>query len=199
MISAEEILPTYVPPFDSMTQISDSEIDWFQRRSDLNHNRLKNQFLMALANVLSVLDHEVDGNGFEERFCTKVLPKWAQLNDEIRNLVHCVEEETAPSRWMAGWKRLRENKVDYEWLGELVDELWKTRHGIVALRQETVKCLDHTQAVYDQLIRLLQDGRFFPKSPEQIKQFKQAVIDFHDACEEVSDCLSRFPSEAQAW
>jgi hypothetical protein len=199
MISVGEIPDTHVLPFETMTHTPDREIDWFQRRSDLNHNRLKNQFLMALANVLSVLDHEVDGNGFEERFCTKILPKWTQLNDEIRDLVHCVEEETAPSRWMAGWKRVRENKVDYEWLGELVDELWKTRHGIDALKKESVKSLDHAQVVYEQLTGLLHEGRFFPNSPEQTEKFKQAVIEFHDTCEEVSCCLSRFPTEAQSW
>ena len=69
---------------------------WQKRRSEFNHDWLKNRFIPALAKWLNLLDDRIEDLSFEHTFVETVLPQWEDHREEALALPRDFEQEMSP-------------------------------------------------------------------------------------------------------
>jgi hypothetical protein len=69
---------------------------WQRRRSELNHDWLKNRYLPALAKWINILDDYVEDYGFEKDFLELTLPQWEEHRLLVIALIESFEIEMSP-------------------------------------------------------------------------------------------------------
>ncbi len=169
---------------------------WQRRRSELNHDRLKNQFLPALAKWLNLLDDRLEDPAFERSFVRSVLPQWWRLRDEAVALADSCEAEMSPRRLVEAGPLRRAAAPTRAWLGPLAHALWLARYAVRGRADAVRDRAAAAQAAYARLEEGLHEHA--PRcSAAGLRPLRPRFAEFRDRCRELARAIEAFPSEVK--
>ena len=167
---------------------------WQQRRSRLNHDWLKNQYLQALGRWLNILDGHVRHRETERTFIVSVLPQWESHCPEVRELIDDFPKSMTPARLFEIEPLCRCDVDTIRWLPPIVDQIWRARYKVDECVAEARLALDEASAAYRSLSRGIRAcGDHAPVA--ELRKKRDVFARFLDASEVLGSALSRFPSE----
>lgn len=151
---------------------------WQADRGELNHDWLKNRFLLALDEWLGWLRGELVG----EYDPDPVLAEWADHRGALAELLDGFEREMSPAALFepaAATPLARCRPATRRWLQPLARSLWLARYPVRGWLVHGYVCLKAADEAYHRAARV---------------RTEPAVRAFRDACAALSAALSRFPS-----
>jgi hypothetical protein len=165
---------------------------WQKRRSDFNHDWLKNRYLPALAKWINILDESVEDPVFEKGFLTSVLPQWAKYGPEARPLAECFDIEMSPSILASSAPLVRHTESSRQWLSTLVHALWLSRYPIMRWKSDVIACVNSTDEAYGQLLELIQAQP--NPSTFELRSWRLEFEEFQTRCLALAKCMEVIPS-----
>lgn len=175
---------------------------WQRRRSDLNHDWLKNQYINGLGGFIERLKTEGADISRIRRFITQDFPEWEEKREIVRELIASFEREMSPH---ALFEREPLNRCDAEtkaWLGDLVHALWTARYPVKKWVCEAEKALKSVDCQYAALKKAIDSwNRIDSEQPrsyrdsEQLAPLLPSFVTFKGACEKLSQAIGQFPHE----
>lgn len=169
---------------------------WQQRRSRLNHDWLKNQFLPALGHCLNLLDDLVEDIAFERSFVAKVLPQWETHLAEVRALPEDFERDMSPRTLFAYPPLANCDAETRRWLGDLVHVLWLARYPVRRWVSRATARAREAHAAFKRLSHEL-DKCPDTRSAQALRPLRLLVAQFRSACYELALAIEQFPSEVK--
>ncbi len=170
--------------------------NWQKRRSQFNHDWLKNQFTTALAKWLNLLDDQIEDNDFEQSFILSVLPKWDSHRDEALAIVHDFEQQMSPQSLFEQEPLSRCDEDTKEWMGELVHQLWLVRYPVKEWVANADTAVKNTNTAYDQLQQQLQNCTN-TKSAQALQPLRKQFAQFSESCQKLAKAIEQFPNEVK--
>lgn len=126
---------------------------WQRRRSEFNHDFMKNQFLPALARWLNLLDDQLHDPHLEKTFLTSVLPAWEGARRQAICLIQELEVEMSPARYFDETPLSRCNVISKVWLADLVHELWLAKWAVRQRGEEAHQAIVAAEETYQGILR----------------------------------------------
>lgn len=167
---------------------------WQRRRSEFNHNWLKNQFISALAGFLNLLDDEVENIDLERSFVSVVLPEWEAHREEGFDLARDFEQEMSPGRLFDRLPLSRCDEHTKQWLESLVHVLWLSRYPVRRWTASVVACIEEVDAAYSQLQEALQNCVDVRSAPALLP-FREQFVVLRKRCQRLGEAISEFPGK----
>jgi len=169
---------------------------WQKRRSVFNHDWLKNQYMVALAKYLNLLEGKIEDRDFEGSFVQSVLPEWELHSREATALAKDFEREMSPRVMFDRYPLSLCDEHTKQWLGNLLHVLWLTRYPVRCWVADAAECAAEAEIAYSQLqesLRSCQDIR----SSDALRGYRDKFIDFRARCQDLAKALEKFPSEVR--
>jgi hypothetical protein len=164
--------------------------DWQQRRSELNHQWLKNRLLSALDSAANLLGGRIKGVGYVQDVLDEEVREWQERRNELNILIDRFEAEMSPRKVFAASPLAEWEPEVKEIMSNLLHELWLVRNPV---REWVGNARSATQAVETSYVQLVQsepvgeDGRI---GPEFCKHFEA----FRSACRALAKTIEQFPN-----
>jgi chromosome segregation ATPase len=166
--------------------------DWQRRRSEFNHDWLKNRYLNNLDGFIANLEMKRQEEQRLMIFLQEYWVQWETHQEEARQLIASVETEMSPVVLFESELLKDMNPEISEWLKPSTHLLWLNRHDIKNKISNCEEGLLKVNAQYDKINRLLDEkGR----SLEQLKNLLPEFKLFRDICQAFSESISKLPSE----
>lgn len=163
--------------------------EWQRRRSEFNHDWLKNQFLNRLNAFLERLRRGHPDVEKLLRFVHEDLPEWRAHEAEARWLIESVETEMSPRRFFEYPPLNRCSEETKCWLPDVVHEIWLSRYPVRALQSQANDALSRVSHCYEML-----NDRVRKSASENATQLVFLCHDFTELsrwCAELHDTLSK--------
>jgi hypothetical protein len=175
--------------------VSEEILSWQKRRSEFNHDWMKNRYLQALRSWLRLLSNNKVSDKITERtFIADTFPQWKIHYDEAIALANDFETEMSPKILFKEPPLTRCDDDTKYWLGELVHALWVDKYSVKALTSNTIELIAKTNQAYNILQTALQTCAD-TKNIEALRCFKPLFDEFCKYCESLSGAIEKFPSE----
>jgi hypothetical protein len=166
--------------------------NWQKRRSEFNHDWLKNRYLPALAKCANILDGRVEDPEFETDL-PKTLGQWCDHRNEPRLLAEAFGAEMSP-RILLDEVPLTGLPAEHRaGLAALVDALWRTRYPVAHWISNLIDRSDAVDAAYNSLDQILRSGAE-PSAASVLRRNRSKLVDFHTACQALARAVEEFPS-----
>jgi len=166
--------------------------DWQQRRNELNHDWLKNEYLPALWKWSRLLNQEVDDPEFEARFRSEVLPSWEKGYRRVKELIETFEQEMTPAVYLERMPLARCDAASRSWLGGLVHQLWLERHSVQVLVETARKRAGEANDAYAAMTDALRVV-MMPLRATAAASTRAQFGRFRSACSALGDAIEQFP------
>ena len=169
--------------------------EWQERRSEFNHDWLKNQFLNRLNAFLERLQDAKPDTERLVRFINDDLPKWEQHEPEARWLVNSVEKEMSPMRF---FKQAPLNRCDEEtkrWLPGVSHEIWLDRYPVRRLQIHVRSLLARTSEQYQKVQKAVMESQ--AADPSSVKLLREHFAELSRICAELHDGFSTLDREVK--
>lgn len=165
---------------------------WSSRRSALNHDWLKNVYLVSLGAWVNVLDEAVEDPVFEREFFAKRFVMWETRNDEAHALIESFEDEMSPRLLLARWPFSPSSRGRLGWVGSVIHACWYARFDVTVLVSTARVRLAAADGIYREIKAAVDPTR---SSAEELRPLRDRFAAFATACAELSAAISRFPSD----
>ena len=170
--------------------------NWQKRRSALNHDWLKNQFMPAFAKFINVIDGRVIDPGFLPLFLASLCADWESHRRELAALIQSFEDAMSPKNFF-DQPPLKVCTGFTNWLPQLTHELWATRQSA---RESTAGAREHLESA-DQAyseVRLYLERTGPTVTISDLIPGRPHFVEFRFRCQVLGNSLSKFPSEITA-
>lgn len=172
---------------------------WQARRSQFNHDWLKNQYLTALDKFLNILDDRIEDDEAEANFIARILPLWRCKSGEVKSLIEDFEREMSPATLFAHPPLANLDAETREWLSDLTHELWLVRYAVrQKLVVEAFLTVKDADIAYESLCCALSeytDSITPSHTAAAMRSFRPLFGQFRQGCFQVAQAIERFPSE----
>lgn len=167
--------------------------DWQKRRSEFNHDWLKNEFFRHLSAFVKRLESSNPDPARLTEFINEDLSAWERRRADAQWLLATFETEMSPAR-LFRQSPLKHARSDTKtWLSRLVHELWKVRHPVEDWLKDTQAAFAQADDAYTQIKQTLRrNGGEFRL---QLDSFRDLAVLFRDRCSRLNSAMSEFPSE----
>ena len=169
--------------------------NWQLRRSRLNHDWLKNVYLVALGNWASLLADEVEHAEFEATFVDGRLRDWETRGLEIEELIRTFEDSMSPREMFARRPLSACDEPTSTWLVGLVHELWLRRCNVLDLCRVARERLVAAAETYATLRRGLEGCP--TTSVAALRPMAARFEALRSACSDLSRAISAFPNRVE--
>lgn len=166
--------------------------DWQRRRSEFNHDWLKNRYLNNLDGFIAILEMKKTDETRLTIFLEEDWNQWKAQQEEARQLIESVEAEMSPAVIFETGILKRMNPESQEWMKPLTHYLWLERHDIKNKISDCEGWLLKVNAQYDRINRMLDENG---RTMEQLKNLLPEFKAFRDTCQAFSESIGRLPSE----
>lgn len=167
-----------------------SETDgWQRRRSQFNHDWLKNVYLPGLGAWLNVIDGLVEDPEFRESFCKGRFLQWEERATDVRALLDEFESQMSPRVLFEEPPLSAMGGSVRNWLLPLVDLLWRHRVQVEPLLDQARRRLASCERVYGTLRRHVGEGVTGGDA------LRSGVAVFASECTALSATISQLPDE----
>ena len=168
-------------------------LTWQKRRSDFNHDWLKNQYIPKLGTWMNILDEEIEDDDFQKMFITSVLPEWERLKDEALSLTMDFEDDMSPKVLFNEAPLSCCDDHTKKWLGDMVHMMWLERYSVNDLVSEAKELIIATTVAYENLLKAV--SACDDQNLESLRLFRQPFAELLSSCRSLSKCFEKFPSE----
>ncbi len=167
------------------------ESNWQSQRNRLNHDWLKNDFLIAFDKFINILDDRIEDDEFMVGFVENGLLTWGLEYPLALELIECFASKMSPmvlfdrppmSRWPSK-KR---------WLPMLVDRLWRNRHQIDELVDAAREKAKQANKSYLTLMAELESAAGAAKI-HRARQIRDHFVQFRSDCRAMASAIGRLP------
>lgn len=166
---------------------------WQRRRSDFNHDWLKNQYINRLGGFIERLKTEGADISRIVRFLKQDFPEWEKKRETARELIVSFDREMSP-RVLFKQEPLNQCDTDTKrWLGDLMHALWMARYPVKKWRCEAEKALKLVDCQYSALKKVIDSLNQIDS--ERLASLLPSLVAFKQACEKLSQTISQFPHE----
>jgi hypothetical protein len=167
--------------------------EWQERRSEFNHDWLKNQFSNRLNAFLERLRGERPDVERLFRFVNEDLPEWKSHEPEARWLVESVESEMSPRRFFDEPPLNRCDAETKQWLPGVVQQIWLSRYPVRVLQKQAGRLLTRVNGQYAKLCANLE------KTPSEnvhaLVSLRPEFSELSRRCIELHDMFSTLDSK----
>lgn len=171
-----------------MTKIEQS--DWQRRRSDFNHQWLKNRFFSALDTADHVIRGLLHGNEYLHELMEEDLPEWLQRRMELDALLDDFIVQMSPRQLFNLLPLADLDPATKHLFSEFIHELWLVRYPVSAWVEEAKAVGFEVNERYERLMKIPPLDAEGAVLPEFIAAFWQ----FRSACRALSKAIERFPN-----
>lgn len=168
---------------------------WQLRRSELNHNWLKNVYLGYFARVQGILDGALEDPEGLTLFLNE-LPRWEHRRDEFKRLASGYETAMSP-RGLLEIAPLSNLPIpERRWLGEVIHVLWMSKYHVVADVNLVKERLQGVDQAYDAAQECLLG---LPPTPrvKDIARCRGELAALRSACLQLTEAVHRLQSEVR--
>ena len=165
---------------------------WERRRLDLNHDRIKNEYLQTLGSWVNVLAGTVSRDDLERTYVHETLPKWRALEQEAKALLLEAEHVLSPARILEGSSLPEQDPETLRWLGEIAHQMWLKRYevrSIIAAAMDALRAADSAYSGLQEALRKCENVTSADALRPLLPQFQA----FEQACERASDAIGKLP------
>jgi hypothetical protein len=163
---------------------------WQLKRSEFNHDWLKNQFLNRLNAFLERLRGENPDAEKLSRFVREHLSEWNAHEPEARWLIDSLENELSPKRFFDQPPLSNCDSETKSWLPTVVHEIWLSRYPVRELREKATGSLAKVNEQYAKLSSAVE------KSPSlnagSLVGLRHEFSELSHLCVELHDTFSAF-------
>jgi hypothetical protein len=170
--------------------IEPGKSDWQRRRSDFNHQWLKNRLLSALDTADHVIRGRLRGSAYLQELLDVDLPEWQERQKELDMLLEDFETEMSPRRLFDSPPLSACEPRTRELLAELLDELWRARYPVSVWLQGARKAASEVSAHY----KLLRDLAPVDSNGRVLPEFAVRFEEFRSACRALSEAIEKLPN-----
>lgn len=159
--------------------------NWQLKRSEFNHDWLKNRFLNRLNAFLERLRSGKPDAEKLSRFVREDLPEWSDHEREARWLIDSLEHELSPMRFFDQPPLSRCDSETKKWLPTVVHELWLSRYPVRELREKAADTLAKVNGQYAKLSSVLKkstsaSGSGLVALEHEFSKLSRLCVELHD-------------------
>ncbi|MHC2071112.1 hypothetical protein ACYFX5_26870 [Bremerella sp. T1] len=169
--------------------IEDSGVTWMVNRDQLNHDWLKNQYIVALGRFLNVVDGNESSQKYLDYFLNAILGQWEIQGPQFQKLINSFEQSLTPCRYFPCSGSSIESQAGI-WLTEFAHQMWKIRWNVSSLVSQALAAWTAVNVAYQQVIDARAAGCTFARSAILRREEFQNLS---DRCIALSDALGLFP------
>ena len=103
------------------------EKEFVHRRSEFNHDWLKNKYINSLLAFISTLESQNPDSVLVDHFCTSRFFEWERKRQEAKEIIRLAEEQCSPLSLFLRPPLKAVNAQTMTWLPELAHNLWQGR------------------------------------------------------------------------
>ena len=159
--------------------------DWDRRRSEFNHDWLRNSYLRSLVAFLARLDRTPDSPIVRD-YLTEGFPMWARKREEVRWLAGHLADCLSPKNLFDDKPLSLASAETKAWLPDAVNQVWMLRYHIDEVVAELIARIDAVDTLYEELSRGVQQA---VRGVAPI-EFRSGFVAYDSACRKLSDTLS---------
>lgn len=168
---------------------------WQAKRTKLNHDWLKNDFLRRLRAFVSRVEDGAQDAARLEEFACKHWPEWRRHSHLIRDMLIDGEECLSPRQYFACLPLSACPAEVKSWLPNLIHALWLVRTDIRRHNAEAQCSLNRAEALFDELSPILQHASQnltsdLAKSVGQLREFEAAA-------KQLGESIGRLPHHVE--
>ena len=164
---------------------------WEDRRTEFNHDWLKNRFMPSLSKALNLLDDVIEDPAFENSFITQVLPQWENKSKSARELIQCFAFEMSPKSVLDQYPLSRLDDESKELLSEILHNLWLRRYQVNLAIKQAELAVSEADATYFELQTSLQNTARL-NSAQDWRFARNELAEFRKKCQKLANALSSF-------
>lgn len=172
-------------------------LSWQKRRSEFNHDWLKNKYIPKLGAWVNLLDERIEDVDLEKSYVTSILPDWESHKNEAIALPLDFEADMSPKTLFNEPPLSNCDDDTKQWLGELIHHLWLIRYSVDKLISDALESAKETNDSYGKLQSALK-GCTNTSSVKALKPFRALFADFLKSCRALSEAIEKFPGGAAA-
>ena len=170
---------------------------WQKRRSEFNHDWMKNKYIPKLGAWVNLLDGRIEDKDLEKFYVSSILPDWESHKNEALALSNDFETEMSPRVLFNELPLVNCDDETKQWLGDLIHYLWLIRYSVNQLISDASESAKNTNDAYYKLQDALRACKN-TKKVEALKPFRKLFAEFLKNCRSLSDAIEKFPSEVKA-
>ena len=166
---------------------------WQKRRSEFNHDWLKNNYIISLSTVVNILDDKYEDYDYLHMFINNIFQQFEYYKQEAFILPIDFVIEMSPKRYLSAIPFTRLDNDTKRCLGDLIHYLWIERYNITCLVETALYDTKKTYSVYENLLNAIikeDDNR----SIVTLKKYKDMFCDLLSSCRSLSRTIEKFPS-----
>jgi hypothetical protein len=169
---------------------------WQKRRSEFNHDWLKNKYIPKLGAWVNLLDERIEDKDLERSYVSSILPGWEHQQKEALALPRDFETEMSPRTLFREPPLSNCDDDTKQWLGELVHHLWLIRYSVGKLVSDALESTEKANDAYSKLKSALK-GCTDTSNVEALKPFRPFFVEFLRSCRALSEAIEKFSSEVK--
>lgn len=167
-------------------------IEWQKRRSEFNHDWLKNRYLNNIDGFIANLQMKKPNGPRLMEFLEEDWTQWENKQKEAKLLLDTFEKDMSPAILFESGILQSINSETMEWLKPLTHYLWVERYCIKTKIKKCEEWLLKVIAQYDKINKMLVEKRH---NIERIKSMLPEYNSFRVICQFFSESINKLPSE----
>jgi len=166
--------------------------EWQLRRSELNHQWLKNEFIRHLRAFIQRLSRPEPDERRLAEFVRADWPKLAERRDDLANLLATAEDALSPRQVLEEPPLSSCGPETRAWLSRLVHALWLQRTPIRRRVEEASAALGEVWECYVGLDQVVERA-----GPDELRSAAKLFSAFAAKVDRLSRCLTELPSRIE--
>lgn len=161
---------------------------WQSKRSKLNHDWLKNEYLKNLDGLIVQMGSSRSLDATKERQMRAYLSSWKSKHSEVEDLLDSAEDKLSPRSLFESEPLIHCSPENKAWLAPLIHGLWLLRHGVREKVVEARLLLLEADQSHEHL-----EGAVMRREPSG--SITEPLETFTDTVKRLSRLLSSFPDK----
>jgi len=166
--------------------------NWQQRRSTLNHDWLKNDYINSVIAFSTRLNQPLLDRMRINEFILVIFPNWSRRQKEFGLLIAEAEEALSPRNLFKTPPLSRCSNETKKWLSQLAHELWLNHYPIKQWIEEALEALKQVNSAYDNILMIL-PRKLENMEDYQLQELKPEFDNFAKIIRILTNRISVFP------
>ena len=171
--------------------------NWARRRSALNHDWLKNQYLIKINAGLNLLEDRIEDPVLERDLVADLTSQWEIHHQQLLELVNDFESDMSPANLFDSLPLADCSEDSKQWLRALAHLLWTAREPVNEWLEQAREAVDAASKAFENLESALRAHCLDTKSARALGAFQLQFKTFRDRCQVLADALSKLPNSVR--
>ena len=167
---------------------------WKKKRSQFNHDWLKNIYIPNVATYINILDNKIEDDDFVENFLTNIFKGFELHIHDAVSLIDEFIDEMSPRVLFNEQPLIRLDEDVREIFSDIIHKLWCDKYFVYKRIYQIRKLINNTIIAYKRIL----DIGFSNNINLNVKSFsiyKPLFLEFLFTCRELSKAIEKIPSD----